>query len=452
VTGRVGREADVLLGIIRLDIRRIRLFVSEFRDSQNISIESLTLEPSSATSQARIEKFAKWLTDISGLGGLDPDTPPEALAPYIRWAQEVRRDFSDILQAAFAARTGTLPHWASIIFKLGRYGVASRALVQLALEVPSLFSPMVVEAVPAPPKVPFSGQGRPLEDVLKRVVGGREAEYSGRLARIWGSENPEAQFKAACPTLLAVHAESQLACFYDNNPQCMPLFRFIGVSKKSCYLCLKFLSLYPGSFSVSSSHQKLYVSWTLPPTVDHRVYLRYKDISGQMTGVMEAATRQDLERRLGAPRRPDPAESSAGVSLTGLTEHSAENGFTSSIVRSGRTMKLKRKDSATKSTLYPSSVCQMQSTEGAEISRRSATNLTEPSTGKAVPVSAPFSDIVIHFTRDNNTARQDIIRMSDVSDQSSQLPSWAQLINILKAGGMFGLAFMEGSEYVVIDG
>jgi hypothetical protein len=110
--------------------------VSELRDSQNISIESLTLESSSAISEARIEKFAKWLTDISGLGRLDPNTPPEALAPYIRWAQEARRDFSDILQTAFATtRTGTLPHWASIIFTLGRYGVASRALVQLALVI-----------------------------------------------------------------------------------------------------------------------------------------------------------------------------------------------------------------------------------------------------------------------------------------------------------------------------
>lgn len=66
---------------------------------------------------------------------------------------------------------------------------------------------------------------------------------------------------------------------------------------------------------------------------------------------MEGAAQKELEQRLGTARRPVPADSSAGVSLTGLTDHSAENCFTSSIVGPGRGIKLKRKSSTAKNIL-----------------------------------------------------------------------------------------------------
>jgi hypothetical protein len=363
----------------------------------------------------------------------------------IREAQDARRDYSAILQAASATQTGCLPHWVSLILKLGRYGVASRAMVQLVLEFPSLFNPMVVEAIPAPPKVPFVAEGPGLESVLRRAVAGREAEYTSRLARIWGSEDPEAQFRAACPSTLTVHAEIQLACFYDRNPEYRP-FRFIGVSKKSCYLCYKFLALHLGSFNVSSCHQKLYLSWKFPPTDTRQVRSRYNSISREISQVMEGAVQKDLQQRLGTARRPVPADSSAGISLTGLTEHSAENGLPSGVVgRCGK--RLKRKVSATTTflggaRLYPSSVGKMQSKD-VGTSQSTATNF-EP--------SAPISEIVILFTRAGDPARQDIIQVGDILDQCTQLPSWAKLVDILKAGGKFGLAFKEESEYIIING
>jgi hypothetical protein len=56
------------------------------------------------------------------------------------------------------------------------------------------------------------------------------------------------------------------------------------------------------------------------------------------------------------------------------------------------------------------------------------------------------------FTRAGDIAKQDIVRMGDISDQCTQLPSWKKLVNILKAGGKFGLAFKDGSEYIVVNG
>ena len=95
------------------------------------------------------------------------DGPLESFTSYIRWGQEVRRDFSDILHAAFITTTSTLLHRVSIIFKLGRYGVSLGALAQLAPEFPSLFSPMAMEAVLALSKAPFSVCDLPLEAVFQ---------------------------------------------------------------------------------------------------------------------------------------------------------------------------------------------------------------------------------------------------------------------------------------------
>jgi hypothetical protein len=94
--------------------------------------------------------------------------------------------------------------------------------------------------------------------------------------------------------------------------------------------------------------------------------------------IMEGAAQKDLEQRLGTARRPVPADSSAGVSLMGLTEHSAENGLESSIAGPWRSKRLKQKASTTSTStdgarLYPSSVGHVQS-GGAGTSQRTATN------------------------------------------------------------------------------
>jgi hypothetical protein len=208
-------------------------------------------------------------------------------------------------------------------------------------------------------------------------------EYTSRLARIWRSEDPEAQFRAACPSTLAVHAEAQLACFYDHNPERKP-FRFIGVSEKSCYLYLKFLALYPGSFNVSLFHQKLYMSWTLPPTDRRETRARYKSISRHKTS--NGARCQEGSRvKVRDCTRAGPRGLSARVSLTGLTEHGAENGLISNIAGPRRSMRLmKRKASATSTLpdgarLYPPSVSHMQCSIDAEFSRQS-TSITQLST------------------------------------------------------------------------
>lgn len=170
---------------------------------------------------------------------------------------------------------------------------------------------------------------------------------------------------------------------------------------------------------------------------------------------MEGAAQKDLEQRLGAAHRQVPADSSAGVSVTGLTEHSADYYCEMGIGEPWHHKRLKRKASATSTSMGgsksdPSSVDHVQSGH-TQASGWTETKVAEPLTRSVVSILGPFANIVIHFTRKDNTSRQDIIRMGDIPDQSTHLPSWKQLVNILKTGGKFGLDFKDGSEYIVVN-
>src|SRR5438034_3878223 len=91
----------------------------------------------------------------------------------------------------------------------------------------------------------------PLTCVLRRVVGNNAEECLSRLGRLWNTADPESYFRDACPLDLVTHAEMQLVSFYDHNSRCKPTFRFIGVSKKSCYLCRMFLTNHSEGFNIS---------------------------------------------------------------------------------------------------------------------------------------------------------------------------------------------------------
>jgi hypothetical protein len=125
----------------------------------------------------------------------------------------------------------------------------------------------------------------------------------------------------------------QLVNFYDHNRERLPQFRFFGVSKKSCYLCHLFLTTYPDSFCVSSCYQKLYPSWIPPPATESKVYKRCKAIMTELCKVMEATSKQELDGRLGTTHRPVLADSTAGVSLSGLTDSNLTGIATQALVK-----------------------------------------------------------------------------------------------------------------------
>lgn len=399
------------------------------------------------------QKFLEWLGHISAVNDLPPYPEPEALVDHIRRAQKAKRYYVEFLKAAFSTEAQPLPRWVRTIFKLGRYGVASRALVQLACECPYLVNPMIVEPVIAPPKNRFTlpEEDMPLKCVLRRVIGGRVEEFIPRLAQIWDTADAETHFRRACSLNLVAHAEMQVVNFYDHNQEWTPKFRFIGVSKKSCYLCHLFLITHPGGFCVSSCHQKLYPSWIPPPATESKVYRQCKTITTDLAKVMEATAKQDLDSRLGTTRRPVPADSTAGVSLSGLTE------IGSQVFVRGRV------DSVMSGDLAMYTVPQ-SSSRLIEVASLTPTNLemdlAAPSESGFPESTSLFSEndslgsisaMVFHFTRLSDASKQDIIKVSDVFDCSTNCPSWAKLVELLKVDDGFGVGFKEGREFLVIN-
>ena len=464
-------ETTILLKIVRLDIEKIRKYLKELLDAKEVleggisAVELRMLESSAlpGTSATTLQGFQQWFSQFSAIRSLPPDPEPEALIHHIRWAQEAKRSHLESLKAAFSTQTHQLPRWVYAIFKLGRYGIASKAFVRLASEFPALFNPMVVEPVIPPPSTRYTvlKNDKPLTSALRRVAGGHEKEYLSRLANVWGTANPEAHFREACSRNLVVHAEMQLISFYDHHSDCKPSFRFIGVSKKSCYLCHMFLASHPDSFGVSSCHQKLYVSWIPPPAVDSIIYRRYKRMTTELSKVMELAAKRDLDYRLGALRTGGVPDSTAGVSLSGLTEASVgAQGYLGS--QEDLSVPQGSVDEVPAAMEYETageeSPCPVGVTDST-----SPINETWPTSPNKVLVaspteqfpesnsSTPISTMVFHFIRPGDPTRQDIVSMSDIFDPTTNCPSWANLVEVLKVGNKYGLAFREESEFLIVN-
>lgn len=447
------KETEVLTRIISLDIEKICHYVKDLRRIHNVLKESVMapkskmagfLRPTNDHSSATI--LPVLVNDTLTILDLPPGPTPERLVPLIRWALEARQTYLVKLKATLSTDGQRLPSWVYAILKLGRYAIASIALLQFASEVPHLFNPMLVEPVAAPPKTQFvvSDGETPLTSVLRRLPGGREADYISRLAVLWGVTDPETRFRDACTLTLPVHAEMQLLNFYDESPNRRPAFRFIGVSKKSCFLCQRFLASHPQSLSVSSCHQKLYLPWRPPPATKHGIYQQYKSITANLSKEMEAVATYELESRLGLCR-PVPLDSSEGVSLTGLTDFrvaTTEKSRNSSAIH-GADEAGSFRESNVSHPLSTQSMLAADTTFSEDELSRAPT--TAP-TGMALVVA----EMVFHVLRTGDTERQDIIALGDVIDTNSGIPSWDKLLDVLKDER--GVAFKEAEEFLMVNG
>lgn len=456
--------------IIQLDMVKILKYVQALQKADGLSKETISalklrlveVLPDNALSS--MDEFLLWFGQILMIQSLPPVPDLTVLFKYLRWAQKAKKVYRNFLRVAFSKGDQPLPRWVHIIFKLGRYGIAAKALVQTAIEYPALFNPISVASVSltAPRKTRFTMQDDevPLTRVLRRLGEIKPEEVIPRLASIWNTDDAEAHFRESCSVDLIAHAELQLINFYDHNPQLRPRLRFIGLSKKSCYLCHVFLTAHPEGFYVSSCHQKIYSNWIPPPAVNHKVYQQYKIIIGDMSKKMEGIAKSDLLNRLGQRRWPIPADSTAGVSLSGLTgsrsleatdfgdpdyiavdfEDATETGHSSS-------------PSHAISTDSPSPPNAVSRTPQSPDSQRLSINeidlyRAEHQTKQSPQVSV--SSMVFHFTCLDDT-RQNIVTMNSILDPDTELPTWSTLLQILKQDESFGPVFRDSDVMIVND-
>ena len=380
----------------------------------------------------------------------------------IRWAQKAKHLYRNLLIAAFSRGDQPVPRWVQIILKLGRYGVAAKALVRIAIELPALFNPIFIEPVPAPPKAKFPIRDEmPLTCALRRIAEIKPETAIPRLAGIWNTSDAESFFRKSCPKDLAAHAELQIINFYDHHPQRRPYIRFIGMSKKSCYLCSMFLAAHPSGFHVSSCHQKLYLSWIVPPAIDAKIYKQNKVITTEMSKKMEAIAKQDLVRGLGSRRLPIPADSTAGVSLTGLTDATSLEvidfkEYDESDVEFGVDTDAGQHNSTLNAAVPESEIVSHSANVTAQIPDPHHVSISSLfRTGQQLARQdsrMSFSSMVFHFKCHADKMWQDIVMIDSVLDPVTHSPSWSKLVELLNQDDDFGIVFQDSSVLVINEG
>ncbi|KAL6408495.1 hypothetical protein AUP68_08352 [Ilyonectria robusta] len=316
------KEPEILQKIIILNRDKIqclleRLQTPEIRDTIREKITETKLRDLSINA-AGAGEFVHWIENLPLLAASNLDINPESLIFHLTWASEAKWVYSRHLEEVFCNEGDDLPPWITIIYKLGKFAVAAKNMLQMAIKQPEVFSSIHIEVIEAPQQQPFSlkDEQLPLLGVVRRLTGGAHDDHIARLGQFWLTADPETRFRRACRLILTVHAEMQLLAFYDHNPQLTPSLLFIGTSKKSCFLCHQFLSRHPLAMSVSSCHQKLYPSWTPAPCSNASVYSRHKMLIRDLSRQLEETTARDLAMRLDI-RRPAVLDSSAGPSLPG---------------------------------------------------------------------------------------------------------------------------------------
>ena len=227
-----------------------------------------------------------------------------------------------------------------------------------------------------------------------------------------------------------------------------------------------FLAAHPDSLCVSSCHQKLYLPWIPPPATDSSIYRRYKTITNELSKLIEAAAKHDIENRLGGQRRPIPADSIAGVSLSGLTDIVRRESpdlsqlqeslhVSSSILTERGEGKMRKEEKTIQSSLslHPINVVELTPVD-IDIKPITSGKGDEAIATEQLINNSKFTSVlamVLRFMRADELNKQDTVSIREIFDLSTNRPSWEKLLKILKADDGFGIAFKEGQQVSMIN-
>ena len=164
--------------IEELDTKKIRSLIvrlqkQDIREEINDRLENLpNLQASILNKQGN--SFPQWVTNLPNLAALPAQTEAGVVARHIQWAAQARWIYSQHLEALFCPDGEEMPRWITILYKLGRYSVAAKVMLQLATQYPGLIYGMRVEAIPAPEqqKSSLGSDRNPLLTVIRRLTGG----------------------------------------------------------------------------------------------------------------------------------------------------------------------------------------------------------------------------------------------------------------------------------------
>jgi hypothetical protein len=169
------------MSIIQLNQRKILYYLEWLSGRPEIraTVERIRSSPrhlmTVLDSQSDIDIFTQWITLLSDIASLTEteSVSPQLIATYLRWAAEAKWRHSEALEVSFNAEGQDIAPWIFNVYKLGRYSIAAKAMVRVALTYPARFCPMSIETIEASPVHHFflDEEKSPLTHLLRRTVG-----------------------------------------------------------------------------------------------------------------------------------------------------------------------------------------------------------------------------------------------------------------------------------------
>jgi hypothetical protein len=309
-------ESDILELVVELDRDRI---VSCAERVQKRGLRSFlqSTQPRISEGRVRSQQFRLWLEKCPFTGSPPHDWSKANLAMLIHWAAQARWHHAEQLETILRLDNSGNQAWLNCLHKIARYHSAIKSMVKLAVKESEIFVDISIREITAPNPRPFKFpyDGDPLFKVVHRLVGDDAHSTLEQLKKRLGTQDVEARLRKACRLNLTLHAEMQIVVFYKGNPECAPRLRFIGTSKKACFLCNKYLSQNSLSLQVSACHQKIYPSWMPPPY--YKAPGKHWSINfTKLSDAIETLTGRELKTGLSTAHRLGNYDSTAGPSLT----------------------------------------------------------------------------------------------------------------------------------------
>jgi len=170
---------------------------------------------------------------------------------------------------------------------------------------------------------------------------------------------------------------------------------------------------------------------------------------------MEATAKQDLEDRLDLRRRLVPADSTAGVSLSGLANPAQDTtqSHNPGASQDGSAFNKEQPTEISPVLHHPIEVVSLTAPRhGVESNSLSEPWAHSPSEGSPRgDWLKSISTLVLHVMRVGNTSQQDIISIGDILDPSTSLPRWEILLQFLEVDEGFGIAFNRTLEFLMFN-
>ncbi|KAI9881524.1 MAG: hypothetical protein M1830_000087 [Pleopsidium flavum] len=199
------------------------------------------------------------------------------------------------------------------MYFLGRTRAAYMTFKEVASRLPNFGSTTLQFLQPQKASKPFSDRHMSFEQALGYAgMGNGQDTLRDHFSIKHSPSRLSGRFQLILPRCLHVHAEMQiLTHFLQGASNRREPFPYIGVSKKTCFLCGAFLSAY-GQVGTRACHVKVYPKWTIPVIGSLAADQVDRLVSALSTG--EARVLELLHKPL-TPVRAAVPESSAGFTV-----------------------------------------------------------------------------------------------------------------------------------------